>query len=45
MNIGGLKNPLKSYGIVEDGARDEIMKCRGSISHHHGIEKKKKKEK
>jgi len=33
----GLKDPVADYSYVEDGARDEVMKCGGSISHHHGI--------
>lgn len=32
----GMSEPLKIYGLIEDGAREEIMKCGGSISHHHG---------
>ena len=30
------------YEIVEDAARDEVFKCGGSISHHHGIGKLRK---
>jgi alkyldihydroxyacetonephosphate synthase len=32
----GLEDPVKVYSEIEDGAREEIMKCGGSISHHHG---------
>jgi alkyldihydroxyacetonephosphate synthase len=32
----GLPDPVRTYSEVEDAARDEIMKCGGSISHHHG---------
>jgi len=38
----GLPDPLESYMAVEDGARDEILQCGGSISHHHGIGKLRK---
>jgi len=38
-----LADPLKSYGEVEDAARDEILKYGGSISHHHGVGKLRKK--
>lgn len=39
----GLADPLKSYEEIEAAARDEIMKCGGSISHHHGVGKLRKK--
>lgn len=39
----GLANPLLTYGEIEDAARDEIMKLGGSISHHHGVGKLRKK--
>lgn len=38
-NYHGLSDPVKSYEYVEDCARDEIIACGGSISHHHGIGK------
>lgn len=38
----GLADPLASYMAVEDAARDEILSCGGSISHHHGIGKLRK---
>jgi len=41
--LKGLKDPLKVYMEIEDEARDEVMKCGGSISHHHGIGKLRKK--
>ena len=31
------------YAEIEDAARDEIMKHGGSISHHHGVGKLRKK--
>jgi alkyldihydroxyacetonephosphate synthase len=34
-----MPEPLKIYSEIEDGAREEIMKCGGSISHHHGVGK------
>lgn len=30
------------YEIVEDAARDEVLKCGGSLSHHHGVGKIRK---
>ena len=39
----GLADPLNTYNLVEDAARDEIMKHGGSISHHHGVGKLRKK--
>eukprot|EP01016_Furgasonia_blochmanni_P000337 TRINITY_DN1004_c0_g2_i10.p2 TRINITY_DN1004_c0_g2~~TRINITY_DN1004_c0_g2_i10.p2 ORF type:complete len:136 (-),score=53.87 TRINITY_DN1004_c0_g2_i10:62-469(-) len=39
----GLQDPVRVYSEVEDAARDEIMKCGGSISHHHGVGKLRKK--
>jgi len=38
----GLTDPLASYMAVEDAARDEILSCGGSISHHHGVGKLRK---
>jgi len=34
---------IASYEYVEDSARDEVMNAGGSISHHHGIGKIRKK--
>ena len=28
---------IETYERIEDAARDEVMKCGGSISHHHGV--------
>jgi len=39
----GVQNPLEAYSEIEDAAREEIMKQGGSISHHHGIGKLRKK--
>ncbi len=32
----GLADPVQAYSEIEDGARDEVMKNGGSISHNHG---------
>lgn len=34
---------VEKYEAVEDAARDEVMKCGGAISHHHGVGKIRKK--
>ncbi len=39
----GLKNPIKIYSEIEDEARDEILSCGGSLSHHHGVGKLRRK--
>jgi alkyldihydroxyacetonephosphate synthase len=39
----GLKDPVLTYEEIEDEAREEVMACGGSISHHHGIGKLRKK--
>ena len=39
----GLKDPVRTYCEIEDAARDEILANGGSISHHHGIGKIRKK--
>ena len=33
---------VHKYEVVEDAARDEVMKCGGCISHHHGVGKLRK---
>ncbi|VDK21102.1 unnamed protein product [Anisakis simplex] len=38
----GLENPLEVYDKIEVAARDEIIACGGSISHHHGVGKIRK---
>ncbi|KAL4465819.1 hypothetical protein ABPG74_004056 [Tetrahymena malaccensis] len=38
----GLKDPVQSYTDIENAARDEIMRCGGCISHHHGVGKLRK---
>lgn len=39
----GLADPLAVFEAVEDGAREEILALGGSLSHHHGIGKLRKK--
>ncbi len=34
---------VEKYEAVEDAARDEVMLAGGSISHHHGVGKIRKK--
>jgi len=34
---------VEKYEIVENAARDEVMKCGGCISHHHGVGKIRKR--
>ena len=34
---------IAAYEAVEDAARDEVLKAGGSISHHHGVGKIRKK--
>ncbi|KAI5723924.1 hypothetical protein M8J76_012784 [Diaphorina citri] len=38
-NFMGQKDPIGSYDYIEHCARDEIIACGGSISHHHGVGK------
>jgi len=38
----GMTDPVHTFSEVEHSARDEILKCGGSISHHHGIGKHRK---
>lgn len=35
----GVENPSKVYLELENIAREEILRCGGSLSHHHGIGK------
>jgi len=37
-----LADPVKVYEDAENEGREEILKCGGSISHHHGIGKIRK---
>lgn len=36
---GTAERPTDVYAILEHAARDEILKCGGSLSHHHGVGK------
>ncbi|XP_047507271.1 alkyldihydroxyacetonephosphate synthase [Pieris napi] len=42
-NSAGCADPLRTYEEIEEAARDEIIACGGSISHHHGVGKLRKK--
>ncbi|XP_045515874.1 alkyldihydroxyacetonephosphate synthase [Pieris brassicae] len=42
-NSAGCVDPLRTYEEIEEAARDEIIACGGSISHHHGVGKLRKK--
>jgi alkyldihydroxyacetonephosphate synthase len=33
----GLSNPPEVFAEIEHAARDEILTCGGSLSHHHGV--------
>ena len=37
--LGARGDPVHLYEEVENAARDEILTCGGSISHHHGVGK------
>lgn len=39
INYYGLSDPVKLYNDVEAAAREEILASGGSLSHHHGIGK------
>jgi alkyldihydroxyacetonephosphate synthase len=39
MNYEGIAEPSRVYGEIEAAARDEILLCGGSLSHHHGVGK------
>jgi alkyldihydroxyacetonephosphate synthase len=41
-NANGVADALHVYDEIETAARDEIIACGGSISHHHGIGKLRK---
>jgi len=41
-NIAGLEDPMHTYSEVEEEAREEILRCGGSLSHHHGVGKLRK---
>jgi len=35
----GLTDPVHTFSALEHAAREEILLCGGSISHHHGVGK------
>lgn len=35
----GVERPMEVYAAIEHAAREEILACGGSLSHHHGIGK------
>lgn len=39
LNYYGLPDPVKIYNDIEADARDEILASGGSLSHHHGVGK------
>ncbi|WAR04883.1 ADAS-like protein [Mya arenaria] len=42
-NYRGIQNPVQMYEDIESCARDEILANGGSISHHHGVGKLRKR--
>ena len=38
----GISDPVKAYTEIEHEARQEILNCGGSLSHHHGVGKIRK---
>lgn len=38
----GVENASQIYSEIEEAAREEILKCGGSLSHHHGVGKLRK---
>ncbi len=42
-NYRGLADPVHVFDQIEAAARDEIIACGGSISHHHGVGKLRKR--
>ncbi|CAH1773004.1 unnamed protein product, partial [Owenia fusiformis] len=42
-NYRGIPNPVQLYEEMENAARDEILASGGSISHHHGVGKIRKR--
>jgi alkyldihydroxyacetonephosphate synthase len=42
LGADGLEHPLEVYAHLENSARDEILRQGGSLSHHHGIGKRRR---
>ncbi|KAF4519565.1 hypothetical protein B566_EDAN004769, partial [Ephemera danica] len=40
-NSEGVENALQKYEAIENAARAEILRCGGSLSHHHGVGKQR----
>lgn len=38
----GINNPDQLYSEIEEIAREEVLRCGGSLSHHHGVGKLRK---
>lgn len=36
-HAGGVERPTDVFAVLEKAARDEILLCGGSLSHHHGV--------
>eukprot|EP00917_Polyrhabdina_sp_WS-2016_P002512 GHVP01005398.1.p1 GENE.GHVP01005398.1~~GHVP01005398.1.p1 ORF type:complete len:595 (-),score=95.51 GHVP01005398.1:46-1830(-) len=41
-DVRSQKDPLAAYNHIEHNARNAVMNCGGSISHHHGVGKLRK---
>jgi len=39
----GVDDPLRKFAEIEAEARDEVLACGGSLSHHHGVGKLRKR--
>jgi alkyldihydroxyacetonephosphate synthase len=39
IHTAGNAHPVEAYAVLENAARDEILKSGGSLSHHHGVGK------
>ncbi|XP_064477698.1 alkyldihydroxyacetonephosphate synthase, peroxisomal-like isoform X2 [Ornithodoros turicata] len=42
-NYTGVPDPVHTYEAIEAAARQEVLACGGSISHHHGVGKIRKR--
>merc|ERR1712137_903178 len=38
----GVENPIQKFNKIEAAARDVVIQCGGSLSHHHGVGKLRK---
>ena len=39
----GLENPIETFTRIEHAARECVLACGGSLSHHHGVGKARKR--